>query len=49
LSGFRFGPQNRQHRFDDLDLKITVKVSWIVAQNQIGFGLSVASLGSKSC
>jgi hypothetical protein len=26
----RFGPQNRQLRFVDLDLKITVAVSWFV-------------------
>jgi hypothetical protein len=38
----RFGPQNRQLRFDDLDLKITATVSWFGAQNQVGFGLSVA-------
>jgi hypothetical protein len=25
---FRFGPQNRRLRFDDLDLKITATVSW---------------------
>jgi hypothetical protein len=38
----RFGLQNRQLRFDDLGLKITVMVSWFVPQNQAGFGLSVA-------
>jgi hypothetical protein len=28
--------------FGDLGLKITATVSWFVAQNQVGFGLSVA-------
>jgi hypothetical protein len=40
---FRFGPQNRQVRFDDLGLKITTLVSWFGPQNHAGFGLSVAS------
>jgi hypothetical protein len=35
-------PQNWQLRFADLGLKITAMVSWFVAQNQAGFGLSVA-------
>jgi hypothetical protein len=30
---FRFGPQNRQLRFGDLDLKITATVSWFGPQN----------------
>jgi hypothetical protein len=38
----RFGLQNRQLRFDDLGLKITVMVSWFGPQNQAGFDLSVA-------
>jgi hypothetical protein len=38
----RFGPQNRQLRFDYLDLKISVTVSWFGHQNQEGNGLSVA-------
>jgi hypothetical protein len=38
----QLGPQNRQLRFDDLCLKITVTVSWFRPQNQAGFGLSVA-------
>jgi hypothetical protein len=38
----RFGPQNRQLRFDDLCLKITATVSWFGPQNQVGDGLSVA-------
>jgi hypothetical protein len=38
----RFGPQNRQLRFCDLDLKITVAVSWFGPQNQGGFSLSIA-------
>jgi hypothetical protein len=38
----RFGPQNRQLRFDDLGLKIIVTVSWFVPQNQAGFILLVA-------
>jgi hypothetical protein len=38
----RFGPQNRQLQFGDLDLKITATVSWFGPQNQVGFGLSVA-------
>jgi hypothetical protein len=37
----QFGLQNRQLRFGDLDLKITVTVSWFRHQNQAGFGLSV--------
>jgi hypothetical protein len=37
----RFGPQNRQLRFDDLALKITLTVSWFRFQNQACFGLSV--------
>jgi hypothetical protein len=36
-------PQNRQLQFSDLDLKITMMVSWFGPQNQVGFGLSVAS------
>jgi hypothetical protein len=43
VEGFRFGSQNRQLRFGDLDIKITVTVSWFEPQNQVGFGLSVAS------
>jgi hypothetical protein len=39
---FRFGPQNRQLRFGDLGLKITVIVFWFGPQNQAGDGLSVA-------
>jgi hypothetical protein len=38
----QFGPQNRQLRFDDLDLKITATVSWFGPQNQTGYGLLVA-------
>jgi hypothetical protein len=34
-------PQNRQLRFGDLDLKITVTVSWFGPQNQADFGLLV--------
>jgi hypothetical protein len=40
---FRFVPQNRQLRFDDLGLKITAMVCWFVSQNQAGFNLSVVS------
>jgi hypothetical protein len=40
---FRFGPQNRQLRFGDLDLKITATVSYFMPQNQASFGLSVVS------
>jgi hypothetical protein len=39
---FQFGPQNRQLRFGDLGLKITVTVFWFGPQNQVGFSLSVA-------
>jgi hypothetical protein len=39
----RFGPQNRQLRFGDLGLKITVMVSWFGPQNQVRLGLSMAS------
>jgi hypothetical protein len=39
----QFGSQNRQLRFGDLSLKITVTVFWFMPQNQVGFGLSVAS------
>jgi hypothetical protein len=38
-----FGPQNRQLRFGDLGLKITMTVSWFGPENQAGIGLSVAS------
>jgi hypothetical protein len=38
----QFGPQNRQLRFDDLDLKITATVSWFGPQNQTGYSLLVA-------
>jgi hypothetical protein len=41
LSISQFGPQNRQLRFGDLDLKITVTVSWFGHQNQADGGLSV--------
>jgi hypothetical protein len=37
----RFGPQNRQVRFDDLGLKMTATVSWFGPQNQVGFALSI--------
>jgi hypothetical protein len=37
-----FGPQNRQLRFGDLGLKITVTVSWFGPQNQAGFDLLIA-------
>jgi hypothetical protein len=39
----QFGPQNRQLRFGDLGLKITVTTSWFGSQNQAGFVLSVVS------
>jgi hypothetical protein len=32
----RFGPQNRQLQFGDLNLKITVTVYWFEPQNQVG-------------
>jgi hypothetical protein len=32
VEGFLFGPQNRQLRFGDLGLKITVTVSWFGLQ-----------------
>jgi hypothetical protein len=38
---YRFVPQNRQLWFGDLEIKITATVSWVVPQNQAGFGLSV--------
>jgi hypothetical protein len=41
LSISQFGPQNRQLRFGDLELKITVTVSWFGHQNQADDGLSV--------
>jgi hypothetical protein len=37
----RFGPQNRQLRFGDLGLKITMTVSGFGPQNQAGDDLSV--------
>jgi hypothetical protein len=40
---FRFGPQNRQLWFGDLAHKITATVFWFVPQNQVGYGLLVAS------
>jgi hypothetical protein len=43
-------PQNRQLRFDDLGLKITVTVFWLEPQNQAGFGFSFVAqnLGGRS-
>jgi hypothetical protein len=38
----RFGPQNRQLRFGDSDLKITTTVSWFRPQNQAVYSLLVA-------
>jgi hypothetical protein len=38
---FQFEPQNRQLQFDDLNLKITVTVSWFGPQNQADYDLSV--------
>jgi hypothetical protein len=38
---FRFGPQNRQLRFGDLDIKITPTVFWFGPQNHVGFVLSI--------
>jgi hypothetical protein len=38
----RFGPQNRQLRFGDFCLKITVAFFSFGPQNQAGFGLPVA-------
>jgi hypothetical protein len=38
----RFWPQNWQVWFGDLDLKITMMISWFGPQNQAGFDLSVA-------
>jgi hypothetical protein len=37
----RFGPQNRQLRFDDLEHKITATISWFGPQNQVEFDLLV--------
>jgi hypothetical protein len=39
----QFGPQNRQLRFGDLGLKITMTVSWFGPKNQAGDGLLVAA------
>jgi hypothetical protein len=39
----RFWPQNRQLRFGDLAHKITAIISWFGTQNQVGYGLSIAS------
>jgi hypothetical protein len=41
LQVFRFGPQNRHLRFDDLAHKITAMVFWFGRQNQAGYSLSV--------
>jgi hypothetical protein len=42
--GFLVEPQNQGGGgFSDLGLKITMTVSWFVHQNQVSFGLSVAS------
>jgi hypothetical protein len=40
---FWFWPQNRQVKFGDLGLKITVTVSWFGPQNHAGYGFLVAS------
>jgi hypothetical protein len=37
-----FGPQNKQLRFGDLCLKITVTISWFRHQNHAGYDLLVA-------
>jgi hypothetical protein len=37
-----FGPQNRQLWFGDLGRKITATFSWLEAQNQAGYSLSIA-------
>jgi hypothetical protein len=41
LRVFRFEPQNWQLWFSDFGLKITMMVSWLGHQNQVGYGLSV--------
>jgi hypothetical protein len=38
----QFGPQNRQLRFGDLDIKIIATIFWFEPQKQAVFGLSVA-------
>jgi hypothetical protein len=38
----RFGPQNRQLRFDNLGIKIVATVSWFEPQNQADFNLLIA-------
>jgi hypothetical protein len=38
----RFGPQNWQLRFGDMDIKIITTVSWFRPQNQAGYGLLAA-------
>jgi hypothetical protein len=37
----RFEPQNQQQWFGDLGIKITVTISWLGSQNQVGYDLSV--------
>jgi hypothetical protein len=39
--------QNQQLQFGDLDLKITVTVSWFVPQNKADYGLLVASQNQR--
>jgi hypothetical protein len=43
----RFGPQNRQLWFGDLDFKITVTISWFGPQNQADFDLLVAQQNQR--
>jgi hypothetical protein len=43
VEGFPVWASKLAARFGDLCLKITTMVSWFVPQNQVGFGLSVAS------
>jgi hypothetical protein len=43
VDDFWFGPQNRQLWLGYLSLKITASISLFVPQNQVGYGLSVAS------
>jgi hypothetical protein len=38
----RFGTQNQQLQFGDLDQEITAMISWFGPQNEAGYGLSVA-------
>jgi hypothetical protein len=45
--GRRFEPQNRQLRFDNLDIKITAMISWFGSQNQASDSLLIVAQNTR--